>query len=747
MAQVSGRVVAVRFKGEDFCVFALSVASSSIELEEKTITVAGPLLGLLQLRVGLTVGFVGRVMQHPKHGRQFVPVGWYPWAPTPHDLERFLGEAIPDFSDSALLDVLTRNYSAEELFRLLDSNQAVLQGLFPLGTALREKLDRALLGWSRARQHSQLSNFLSDFDVDSQTIRNVCSSFETGALEIIQRNPYRLMGIPGVTLTLADRLAFRAGIAPNDPVRFEGIVTHVLRQEANNGHLYVRRGDMVTLVDGLVENDVLEPFDVPDLSVALLAAMDRMVEAKMLACDPEAGVYLPELWGYEREGARMLSGFVGSTSLSVDTDKFIEEYERVNRITLSDAQREGIEKLGQGRLLVLTGAPGTGKTTLIRAFVRLFREHSVSYSLMAPTGIAAKRLASVTGSDASTIHRAFGYDGEAWTYHGGNKFNAGAVIVDELSMVDQELFFRLLDALHPDTILVLVGDDAQLPSVGPGNVLRELLACAAVPKVRLTRIFRQQGGSEIVSVAHAINQGESVSLAKRPTESEFHFLPVADEGAIADFIVRMAEKLKGRDATFQVITPKYEGVVGVHNLNDKLRDALNPSIGQPEFKAGKFHVRLGDRLMVVQNQYKRTIYNGDMGKLVEIRRDELLVRIHGVGPGAIDTVVSIPKSEAVQLLRLAYAITAHKSQGSEFDTVIMPVVRSQGRMLQRNLLYTAITRAKQKCWVLGDPFAFYQAVGNDKVVQRNTRFGAAVFEALRDSLGVCIGHERSNEAH
>ena len=225
-----------------------------------------------------------------------------------------------------------------------------------------------------------------------------------------------------------------------------------------------------------MQREFMEAFDVPDLSRALLAAVDRLVERKDAYLDKSAGVYLPVHWKHERESAALLAKFITASKLDVDLDTFVAEYERVNPIVLSPAQKDGIQKLIENRVLVLTGLPGTGKTTLVRAFVRLFREKKLTHTLMAPTGIAAKRLAGVTGTEAFTIHRAFGYDGDGWQYHGANKFQTDAVIVDEMSMVDQELFFRVLDALHPDTILVLVGDDAQLPSVGPGNVLRELLA-------------------------------------------------------------------------------------------------------------------------------------------------------------------------------------------------------------------------------------------------------------------------------
>jgi exodeoxyribonuclease V alpha subunit len=452
--------------------------------------------------------------------------------------------------------------------------------------------------------------------------------------------------------------------------------------------------------------------------------------------DPNAGVYLPELYRYERDGAVKLSQFMAPSKLDIDLRTFLDDYQRGNQIDLSDAQREAIQKLIENKILVLTGLPGTGKTTLIRAIVRLFKAAGVASLLMAPTGIAAKRLSAVTGEQASTIHRTFGWTGTSWQFNSSNKFGVGAVIVDEMSMVDQELFYRVLDALHPATMLVLVGDDAQLPSVGPGNVLRELLACPSLSHVRLTHIFRQSQQSTIVIAAHQINKGQAPKLEGRQPNEEFQFLLTQDEGLIVQRIVQLAVKLKAKDANFQVLSPKYDGTIGVHALNIAIREQLNPLNGQKEHKVGKLHFREGDRLMVVKNDYKLNVSNGDMGKLTAIDRNHLLVRIHGVGKDQPDTYVEIPKSAALHMLRLAYCITVHKCQGSEFDTVVMPIVRSQGRMLQRNLFYTAITRAKKKCILIGDVASVYKAVGNDKVVQRNTVFARAINEAVAALGGV-----------
>lgn len=741
MGLFCGRVLNIRHQKDGYAVFEMSVESANPTTSHKTLVVSGYLCGVAQLRVTSPIGILGEWVEHPKYGRQVQPCGWEPYARTPADVERFLSACVTGFEDPALVRLLVDRCGLG-LYEKLSSASDELRALFAEDDPKRLAVDKAIRGWQEARSQAALAVLLRDYDIGSSLVGEISKTFGVDAFNTIGKNPYRLLSVEGFTFARADRVAQRAGLSMDDPRRLEGAVLWILRQEARQGHLYVRRGDLPTLLDAMLMQEGVEPFDGPDIYTLLMAAVDRLVEGKAVILDPSAGIYLPDFYQFEREGAKKLAGFVKPEKLDIDLPAFLTEYEKGHAIELSDAQRDGVKLLVENRVLVLTGLPGTGKTTLVRAFVRLFQVMGISHTLMAPTGIAAKRLAAVTGSDAATIHRTFGYTGETWGFNAYNKFSVGAVIVDEMSMVDQELFYRLLDALHPSTMLVLVGDDAQLPSVGPGNVLRELLGCGVIPNVRLTQIFRQAQRSEIVLASHRINRGEAIGLEARPSDSDFQFVRCEDENVLCDLIVKMAEKLKGRNANFQVLSPKYDGIVGVTNLNDRLREALNPDVGAAEWKAGKLHFRVGDRVMITKNDYELGVYNGDMGKIKNIRKDEVEVGIHAAGVS--DTPVLIPKSKAIEMLRLAYAITVHKSQGSEFDTILLPLVRAYGRMRQRNLFYTAVTRAKKKCWLLGDPASVQYAIANDKVVLRNTSFGASVSEALRTTVGVVGGHERSN---
>lgn len=745
MAMVRGHVGRIIHQGDNFFVFSLEVEHAEPDVSDNFITLTGNLYGLSQVRPGVTVQFVGDWVRHPKYGKQFTPYGWFPWATHDRGVERFLHECVPGFTDLSLVEEMVTTFGTLTFDKLTDEPDVVRQ-LAPEGSPKRMAIETALLCWNEARALSNLSIFLQDYDLSEDVVRAVFTRFGGESVALIAQNPYQLVAVDGFTFAKADRLAARIGIGRLDPRRFDGAVLWILKNESKQGHLSVRRGDFETLLKSLMEGEQVGGFDSVNLQEQLLLAVDRLASSGVVRIDPSVGVYLPELYRYEREGAEKLAAFLTPSKIDIDVSVFLADYERGNSIGFSDAQRDAVQKLIENRVLVLTGLPGTGKTTLVRAIVRLFTQMGMTFMLMAPTGIAAKRLAAVTNESAGTIHRTLGWDGSAWAFNGRNKYGVSAVIVDEMSMVDQELFFRILDALHPTSLLVLVGDDAQLPSVGPGNVLRELIACPDIPHVRLTQIFRQSQQSEIVIASHKINKGEAPQLEGRKPDSEFQFVPCQDEDRIVEFIVKAAVKLKSRDANFQVLSPKYDGIVGVHHLNEKLRDELNPAVGQKEWKAGRLHFREGDRLMVVKNDYKLNVSNGDMGKLVSVERECLRVRIHGIGSNSMDSYVDIPKSQAATMLRLAYAITSHKSQGSEFDTVLIPIVRSQGRMLQRNLFYTSVTRAKKKVWVIGDTTAVFKAIGNDRVVQRNTAFARALTAAAEAArAGVEGARERQEE--
>lgn len=732
MDVLSGRVQSVIFNSDDFYVLSFKPVQG---LPARVVKVRGNIFGISIVQ-GTPIQLMGKWTVHPKYGSQFLTHDWTPWAEDNQDVFNFLYHSCTGFLTTKFTEPLVNKYGKDTFEALTSKPEEILEFARTLKDVSDDIVMNALDSWARLQALMDLASFLRGTKLPSRLIWAALAEFGSEASQKVRENPYILLSIDGFEFDVVDAIATeRLGIPLGDPRRVGGGVLCAARMVTREGHLFIRKQEIPSkLVDIFKGKGTFT-------SEAIDKTLQAFAEDKLLVIEEGTNVYLPKYHQFEKGSAERLARFLTPHEIDVDVNKFLESYQSAHKIELSDAQREGIEKILHSRVLVVTGLPGTGKTTMVKTIVNLFDTAGVDYLLMAPTGIAAKRLSSVTGRDAATIHRSLKFDGMNWGNNSRNRLLVDAVIVDEMSMVDQELFFRLLDALPPTTILVLVGDSAQLPSVGPGNVLRELVACKDIPHVRLTQIFRQAERSAIVLNSHRVNRGEKLQLADIPKESDFQFVQVADEGKIAKLVVEMAARLKAKDANFQVLSPKYGGTVGVDNLNAMLRDRLNPANEQAEWKGRILHVRDGDRVMVVQNDYKRSIYNGDLGKVTEILRDHLVVRIHGIG-GIPDMIVDIPKDEADEKLRLAYCVTVHRSQGNEFDTVIMPMVRTQGLMLQRNLFYTAVTRAKQKVWILGEPMAVQSAIDNAKVRHRNTVFGDLI--SKEHASGVEKRTEESN---
>lgn len=711
MTVLEGTVQRVVFQSGAFFIFEFLLEE---EVHGRLLwTARGHLFGVLRLTYGVPLRLNGSLARHSKYGQQFKVKSWDPWYKDEGSFRAFLTYCIRG-TDALSVQAICERYGTSVL-EALKTPARILEEV----QGNRQDLAATVLGWEQAIATCGLSHFLRG--MSTADIETAVNRLGPDAPSLLRANPYRLLQIPGCSFSKADEFADSLGFPKSSPERVGGAILWALDHATRAGHLFLRPDQLATAaLDIPVEFPVQGDF---------AAALKGLAAEKLVRVEGTHRVYLPEYFEYERRSATHLATLLAPSRLEIDQQAFLAEFEASTHLTLSDAQKAVVGALTKSRVLVITGLPGTGKSTSVRALVQLFEKARLSFVLMAPTGIASKRLSLITGFPASTIHRALGYDGSVWGYGPNDRYVVDAVIVDEVSMVDQELLYRLLVSLREDTILVLVGDAAQLPSVGPGNVLKELVSCPALPRVELTEIFRQSAQGAIVSNSHRINRGEFPELGDPKGASEFKFVALQDDYQVRDYIVRMAEKLKARDANFQVLTAKYGGVVGVDALNQGLREVLNPP-GPAEWKGEKQHFRVGDRIMVVKNDYKKNVYNGDVGKLLYIERDHLVVRIYGLGE---NLQVSFSETDAEDKLRLAYAVTVHRCQGNEFDTILMPVVLEQGRMLQRNLLYTAVSRAKGQVWLLGQKAALQRAIDNNKVVLRNTVLSRAITGVLQRS--------------
>jgi exodeoxyribonuclease V alpha subunit len=368
--------------------------------------------------------------------------------------------------------------------------------------------------------------------------------------------------------------------------------------------------------------------------------------------------------------------------------------------------------------------PGTGKTTILKALVEISNKENLKVDLMCPTGIAAKKLSEVCEFDAKTIHKTLGFDGISWAKNEENTLNSDIIIIDEFSMVDQYVLYRILKATpqHKDFIMVFVGDHAQLPSVAPGNVLRELISDFRIPHVNLTKIFRQEEASDIILNAHVINNG-SGQLVNR--KGDFLFQHIDEHHNILITLENLVTKLK--DKEFQVLSPTYKGMLGVTNINNRLQDLLNPiTLDTKEFKSHDYNFRTGDRIMVIKNDYQNEVYNGEQGILRDIffSSKQLEIEIN-------NKIIHYYFNDAYNNIVLDYARTIHKVQSQEYDYVVMPFVKEFSIQLQRNLLYTAVTRAKKKVVIIGHTEALEKAIKNDDIIRRNTLFSERLDRELR----------------
>lgn len=552
----------------------------------------------------------------------------------------------------------------------------------------------------------------------------------------IIENPYVLLDLEGLTFKKLDKVATEIiGIPANSPLRYKALVHHQLANESfRNGHLY-------TMLDKFINSD----FEVSISKNSLKEYLKELIlEGKIILEGKK--LYTSIHYNAEKQSAAIIARLINESSRhlffeGIKIDEFIEGYERIQtesinsgewknlkwsdkKFSLSDEQKIGIKNFFDNNFSIITGLPGTGKTTLTKALVDISVSRNLKISLLAPTGIAAKRMSVTCGYPASTIHKELGFDGVSWGKSADNPMDADIIIVDEFSMVDQILLWKLLSALpKKEFIIVFVGDSAQLPSVGPGNVLRELTQSEKIPHVSLTKIFRQEDTSDIVLNSHRINQGNT-SLVN--TKKDFVFMEIPEEEAVLKQILKIVDVLK--DKNYQILSPTYKGVLGVSNLNRTLQNALNPNFDESkEFKTEICTFREDDQVMVIKNDYQNEVYNGERGILTNINNKNRKLEIYIEG-----RTIEYTFRDAYAMLALDYARTIHKSQSQEYDYVILPYVNYFSVQLQRNLLYTAVTRAKKKVFILGHQKALYRSIQNNNVTKRNTIFSSRILTHLRE---------------
>ncbi len=676
---------------------------------------------------GASVSLSGEFIQDKKHGEQFRVHSLMVIDPdTLHGIEKYLGSGLIPGIGPKFAKRIVERFGLDTL-KVLDEAPQRLGEIPGLGHKRREELKRR---WSEQRALGNLTILLQTHGVGGQLARRILDRFAERAAEIVQQHPYRLaLEVRGLGFKTADKIAAGLGISHTHPERAQAGVYHQLRLFVDQGHTHVGRRVLQEATAEMLQIDV----GYVDAAIDKLWAQGKLVVDEeptgqhladsQLADGP--AVYLSALHAAELSVVEQCQRLLSEPAPALlDVDQAIRDFERSTGIELAAQQRDAVEATADQKLVIVTGGPGVGKTTIIQAILRVFDRAKLTTLLAAPTGRAAKRLSEATGRGASTIHRLLEYDPKqrGFSRNEDNPVPAQAVIVDEASMIDLQLAQSLLCALPGSARLVVVGDSDQLPSVGPGAVLRDFIQSGLVRVVRLNEIFRQAGQSGIVSNAHRILAGQPPQGANSADDAgqQADFFVIertsGEQAAetIAELVLNRIPKRFGFDpmTQIQVLSPMHRGPVGTIALNERLQAALNPS--GPALERPGHTLRQGDRVLQLKNDYDRDVFNGDTGRIesVELQERQLTVRFD-------DRQVKLEDS-ALDQLALAYAVSIHKSQGSEYPAVVIPLLTSHFVMLSRNLLYTAVTRARKLCVLVADPKAISLAVSEIRKEERST---------------------------
>lgn len=726
MATVCGFVEKIKYRNEDNGYTVLSLVN---EGEEYT------LVGNFHyISEGELIEVSGAMTEHPVYGEQMTVESYEIKAPEDTAaMERYLGSGAIKGIGAALAARIVRRFKADT-FRIMEEEPERLSEI----KGISEKLAMSISGQvEEKKEMRQAMMFLQEYGISMNLAVKIYQEYGPRLYGVLKENPYQMADdIPGVGFKMADEIARRVGIFTDSDFRIKCGVLYTLLQATGNGHTYLPEEELLAQASELlkVERQFIEKH-----------LMDMQLDKRLVIRESSGKriVYASQYYYMELNVAKMLHDLnIKGRMPEEDIRNNLLKIQKEEQIELDEKQVQAVVEAVNSGLLIITGGPGTGKTTTINTIIRFFESEEMEILLAAPTGRAAKRMTEATGYEARTIHRLLelsGVPGDErsvgmhFERNEENPLDADAVIIDETSMVDIHLMQSLLKAVNPGTRLILVGDVNQLPSVGPGNVLRDMIGSGCFNVVMLTKIFRQATQSDIVVNAHKINAGEQVPLGKK--SNDFLFIRREDPNAIINAMITLVRnKLPGYvhadTYDIQIMTPMRKGAIGVERLNAILQEYLNPPAeGKPEKEAGGVTYRVGDKVMQIKNNYniewevrnrygipmeKGTgIYNGDIGIIREINSFAELVTVEFDESRMVDY-----SFKQLEELELAYAITIHKSQGSEYPAVVIPIFSGPKMLMTRNLIYTAVTRARACVCLVGMPEIFQEMVCNEMEQRR-----------------------------
>lgn len=702
MEYLSGVVERITYVNEENGFYVIKVKSKGFP---DLVTVVG---NLASVNVGAAVKLKGDWRHDSKHGKQFSATACQETVPaTIAGIEKYLGSGLIKGIGPVNAKRIVKQFK-EDTIRVIEEEPDRLVEVEGIGP---KRVDMIKKAWQEQKEIKNVMLFLQSNGVSTAYAVKIYKTYGNESIDIVKSNPFKLADdIWGIGFRTADKIALQLGFDKNSYERCRSGIIYVLNELSGDGHCYAGRGQLIEETVKMLELD----------NKLIDSTIDRMMEEKSVILDGDDAIYLPAFYFSETGTAKRIKEILSLNSMykSSPPDDIILKLQKEQNIKYDEVQVEAIKVAALSKFMVLTGGPGTGKTTTTLAIIKVFQKLGGRVMLAAPTGRAAKRMSETTGMEAKTIHRLLEFKPpEGYKRNAENTLECDVLIVDETSMVDIILMYNLLKAVSDNTIVVLVGDVDQLPSVGAGNVLRDIIASGVVNVVNLKRIFRQAQGSAIITNAHKINKGEFPNLSGG-AKSDFFFIEEEDPQKVVETIrslcvKRLPDYYKLNPVNdIQVLCPMQRGDTGAHNLNTVLQEALNKS--DVSIKYGGILYKLNDKVMQIKNNYDKSVFNGDIGIITSIDTEDRTLLISYDG-----NEIDYDATELDEVV-LSYATTVHKSQGSEYKIVVSPFTMQHYMMLQKNLLYTCVTRAKKVFVLVGTKKAIGMAISNNKIEKRNT---------------------------
>lgn len=668
------------------------------------VTVVG---AMPDVHVGSVLSLEGVWKVDSKYGRQFLAERWEETLPaTVYGIEKYLGSGLVKGVGPKFAKRIVQKFGKDTL-DIIEEQPDLLIQVEGIG---KVRVERIKNSWQEQKEIKNIMLFLQGHEVSTSHATKIFKTYGSESISVVKENPYKLADdIWGIGFKTADTIAGKLGIEKDRFIRLRSGILYTLNKLSESGHCFAVREQLIDTAVKLLE------VEEPELEITL----DEMLRTEDVIRDGEA-IYLPPFYFSEVGCAKRLGKLMEAQRKTVvDRETVIGRMKAQSEIAYDEIQLEAIGMAVSSKVMALTGGPGTGKTTTTLGIISAYQKAGCKVLLAAPTGRASKRMSEATGMEAKTIHRLLEYKPpEGYQRKEENPLEGDVLILDECSMIDILLMYNLLKAIPEHMTLILVGDTDQLPSVGAGNVLKDIIDSGCIPVVRLKRIFRQAQGSRIIMNAHRINQGEPIDM-RGGRESDFFFAGEETNEGIVERLVKYCTVNLPRyyhvDALrdIQVLTPMQRGVAGAANLNQVLQEAMNPE--GPSLRRGGTCYRIRDKVMQIRNDYDKEVFNGDIGAIVKVDLEERELTVDFDGRDVVYDVTELDE------LALAYATTIHKAQGSEYPIVVMPFSMSHFVMLQRNLLYTGVTRAKKILVLIGEKKAVSYAIRNEKTAERNTK--------------------------